>query len=92
MRLSNMEFIQFHPTTLVTTGALISEAARGEGAYLVDENGRRFTKELQTRDKLSRDILKHMLEGHKVYLDFRHLDRELIDSKLPSAKKMAGHF
>ncbi|MEA1918620.1 MAG: FAD-dependent oxidoreductase [Campylobacterota bacterium] len=89
MRLSNMEFIQFHPTTLATTGALISEAARGEGAYLVDENGVRFTKELQTRDKLSREILKHMLDGHKVYLDFRHLDRELIDSKLPSSKKMA---
>jgi succinate dehydrogenase / fumarate reductase flavoprotein subunit len=89
MRLSNMEFVQFHPTTLATTGALISEAARGEGAYLVDENGVRFTKELQTRDKLSRDILQHMLNGHKVYLDFRHLDRELIDAKLPSSKKMA---
>ncbi len=89
MRLSNMEFIQFHPTTLATTGALISEAARGEGAYLVDENEVRFTDELQTRDKLSRAILQHMLEGHKVFLDFRHLDKELIDTKLPSSKKMA---
>jgi len=89
MRLSNMEFVQFHPTTLATTGALISEAARGEGAYLVDETGERFTEELQTRDKLSRDILNHMLEGHKVYLDFRHLSEELIDTKLPSSRKMA---
>lgn len=89
MRLCNMEFVQFHPTTLATTGALISEAARGEGAYLVDENGVRFTQELLTRDKLSRAITTHMLEGHKVYLDFRHLSRELIDTKLPSAKKMA---
>ena len=89
MRLSNMEFVQFHPTTLASSGSLISEAARGEGAYLVDETGERFTDELQTRDKLSRDIVRHMLEGHKVYLDFRHLGEALIDAKLPSARKLA---
>jgi len=89
MRLSNMEFVQFHPTTLAHTGALISEAARGEGAYLVDETGARFTDELQTRDKLSRAITSHMLKGHKVYLDFRHLDEKVIETKLPSAQKMA---
>lgn len=89
MKLSNMEFVQFHPTTLVTNGALISEAARGEGAYLIDESGERFTDELQTRDKLSRVITKHILEGHKVYLDFRHLGKELIEQKLPSTQKMA---
>lgn len=89
MRLSNMEFVQFHPTTLANSGSLISEAARGEGAYLVDETGERFTDELQTRDKLSRDIVRHMMAGHKVYLDFRHLDPELIEKKLPSARKLA---
>jgi succinate dehydrogenase/fumarate reductase flavoprotein subunit len=89
MRLSNMEFVQFHPTTLATTGALISEAARGEGAWLVDETGERFTEELQTRDKLSRAIVSHMREGHSVYLDFRHLSEAVIDAKLPSARKMA---
>ena len=89
MRLSNMEFVQFHPTTLIGSGSLVSEAARGEGAYLVDESGERFTDELQTRDKLSRDIVRHMLEGHKVYLDFRHLGEALIDAKLPSARKLA---
>jgi succinate dehydrogenase / fumarate reductase flavoprotein subunit len=89
MRLSNMEFVQFHPTTLANNGALISEAARGEGAYLVDEMGKRFTDELQTRDKLSREIASHILRGHKVYLDFRHLDEKVIDEKLPSARKMA---
>jgi len=89
MRLSNMEFIQFHPTTLATTGALISEAVRGEGAYLVDETGERFTDELMTRDKLSRAIIKHMLDGHKVYLDLRHLGADVIEKKLPSAKKIA---
>ncbi|MDD2266569.1 FAD-dependent oxidoreductase [Sulfuricurvum sp.] len=89
MRLSNMEFVQFHPTTLVGSGTLISEAARGEGAYIVDETGERFTDELQTRDKLSRDIVLHQLKGHTVYLDFRHLGEELIDKKLPSARKHA---
>lgn len=89
MRLSNMEFVQFHPTTLADTGALISEAARGEGAYLVDETGERFTDELLTRDKLSRVIVKHILDGHKVYLDFRHLSQEVIETKLPSAQKIA---
>lgn len=89
MRLANMEFVQFHPTTLIGSGTLISEAARGEGAYIVDERGERFTDELQTRDKLSRDIVKHQLEGHRVYLDFRHLGEELINKKLPSARKHA---
>jgi succinate dehydrogenase/fumarate reductase flavoprotein subunit len=89
MRLSNMEFVQFHPTTLANSGTLISEAARGEGATIVDETGERFTDELLTRDKLSRNIVKHQLSGHSVYLDFRHLGEELIDKKLPSARKHA---
>jgi len=89
MRLSNVEFVQFHPTTLAHNGTLVSEAARGEGAYLVDENEERFTDELLTRDKLSRAILKHIQDGHKVYLDLRHLGSEQIDKKLPSTKKMA---
>ncbi len=88
MRVSNLEFIQFHPTTL-KNGSLISEAARGEGAYIVDETETRFTDELQTRDKLSRAILEHIKDGHKVYLDFRHLSPELIETKLPSTQKMA---
>lgn len=89
MRLVNMEFVQFHPTTLPNSGTLISEAARGEGAYIVDELGERFTQELQTRDKLSRDIVRHQMGGHSVYLDFRHLGEALIDTKLPSARKHA---
>jgi len=89
MRLSNMEFVQFHPTTLANNGALISEAARGEGAYLVDENEERFTDELMTRDKLSREILHHIKKGHKVYLDMRHLGEEKINTKLPSTRKVA---
>lgn len=91
MRLVNTEFVQFHPTTLLKSGTLISEAARGEGAYIVDETGTRFTNELQTRDKLSRDIVRHQMQGHTVYLDFRHLGEALIDKKLPSARKHALH-
>jgi succinate dehydrogenase / fumarate reductase flavoprotein subunit len=45
VKLSNMEFVQFHPTTLVNTNILISESARGEGAYLVDKDGNRFIDE-----------------------------------------------
>jgi succinate dehydrogenase/fumarate reductase flavoprotein subunit len=89
MKLSNMEFIQFHPTTLKSNGALISEAARGEGAYIVDEDGQRFTDELQTRDKLAREITQHIIDGHKAYLDFRHLDAGLIEKRLPSTQKLA---
>lgn len=89
MRLVNMEFVQFHPTALPASGTLISEAARAEGAYIVDETGERFTDEFQTRDKLSRDILRHQEMGHSVYLDFRHLGEERIEKKLPSARKHA---
>lgn len=89
MRLSNMEFVQFHPTTLAGSGALVSEAARAEGAYLVDETQTRFTNELQTRDKLARDIVDHIGKGHKVFLDFRHLSQETIEKKLPSVRKQA---
>lgn len=89
LKLSNMEFVQFHPTTLVNNGALISEAARGEGAHIIDESGRRFTHELQTRDKLSREILRHMKKGHKVFLDFRHLENEVIERKLPATLNKA---
>ncbi len=89
MQLQNMEFVQFHPTTFLKSGALITEAARGEGGYIVDETGTRFTDELQTRDKLARDIVRHIEKGHEVFLDLRHLDHELIDTKLPSVKKTA---
>ena len=89
MRLADMEFVQFHPTALPGSGTLISEAARGEGATIVDENGERFTDELATRDKLSRAILEHQKKGHDVYLDFRHLGEEVIEKKLPSARKHA---
>ncbi|WP_198024208.1 L-aspartate oxidase [Asaia astilbis] len=75
-RLADMEFVQFHPTALdVETGGgrapLISEAVRGAGAVLVDETGGRFTEELQSRDRVSRAIARHRLDGHRVFLDAR---------------------
>lgn len=89
MHCANLEFVQFHPTTLSRSGSLLSEAARGEGAFIVDERGERFTDELQTRDKLSRDIVQHIKAGHEVFLDLRHLDSELVEKKLPSVRKIA---
>ncbi|WP_025812453.1 L-aspartate oxidase, partial [Komagataeibacter kakiaceti] len=74
--LGNMEFVQFHPTALSAGKegqrlCLISEAVRGEGAILVDETGERFTHELATRDTVSRAVWRHMMQGHKIYLDAR---------------------
>jgi len=71
--LSDMEFVQFHPTGLVPKGILITEAARGEGAYLKNANGERFMKkyaptkmELAPRDIVSRAIMTEIMEGRGV--------------------------
>ncbi|HXX92747.1 MAG TPA: L-aspartate oxidase [Planctomycetota bacterium] len=83
-QLMDMEFMQFHPTTLYLAGAsraLISEAVRGAGAKLRDRKGRAFMKdyhamaELAPRDVVSRSILRHMLQTRdtQVYLDTRHI-------------------
>ncbi len=82
--LQDMEFMQFHPTTLYVAGAgraLISEAVRGEGAYLVDRAGERFMLhhhadgELAPRDLVSRVIHQHLVKtrSNSVFLDVRHL-------------------
>jgi len=77
--LSNLEFIQFHPTALdapTRPMGLISEAVRGEGAILVDEKGDRFLKdlpgaELGPRDEVARGIWNHRMGGHSTFLDAR---------------------
>lgn len=79
--LSDIEFVQFHPTALDVPGtpvALISEAVRGEGAQLVDETGRRFMadvpgQELAPRDIVARAIWAEHRAGHQVYLETRGL-------------------
>ena len=97
--MQDMEFFQFHPTGIYQKGILLSEAARGEGAYLRNGNGERFMeypeygvqtlKELAPRDMVSRAIVQEVRAGRGgdgrdyVYLDVRHLGKKVIDEKLP---------
>ncbi len=89
LNLKDMEFVQFHPTGLEKTSYLVSEAARGEGGYLVNDKGERFIDELSTRDIVSFAISKQIENGRKVYIDLRHLTKEHIETKLPSLYKAA---
>jgi L-aspartate oxidase len=95
----NIEFVQFHPTTLYLAGAsraLISEAVRGEGARLVNKSGRAFMKDynlsgdLAPRDVVSRAILEEMDKtgDTNVYLDLSHLDQEYVYRRFPRVKKL----
>ncbi|MEM6445361.1 MAG: succinate dehydrogenase/fumarate reductase flavoprotein subunit [Cyanobacteria bacterium P01_D01_bin.123] len=94
--LQDMEFVQFHPTGLYPVGVLISEAVRGEGAYLLNSEGDRFMAtyapkqmELAPRDITSRAIVSEVRAGRGVggetfvHLDLRHMGAEKIHSKLP---------
>lgn len=103
--LKDMEFIQFHPTSLWGTNILMTEGARGEGGYLINNNGERFmTKyapkamELAPRDIVSRSIQTEINEGRGinggpyVYLDLRHLGREKILERLPGIRDLAINF
>jgi len=69
--LADLEFVQFHPTTLVDSSLLLSEALRGEGAVLLDEWGERFTDELAPRDVVAREVAAR----GTVVLDLREIDR-----------------
>ena len=100
--LQDMEFVQFHPTGLYPVGVLISEAVRGEGAYLINDQGERFMAnysdshnkmELSPRDITSRHIVQEVRAGRGirggpfVHLDVRHLGREKIISRIPFARE-----
>jgi succinate dehydrogenase / fumarate reductase flavoprotein subunit len=98
--LMDMEFVQFHPTSLKENGVLLSEAARGEGAYLLNSLGERFMfkyapnkGELASRDVVSRAEWTEILEGRGVdgcvMLDLRHLGREKILERLPQIRELA---
>ncbi|TAM62704.1 MAG: succinate dehydrogenase flavoprotein subunit [Chloroflexota bacterium] len=100
--LQDMEFYQFHPTGIYGLGVLLSEAARGEGGYLLNGSGERFMEryaptlmELAPRDMVSRAIDSEIRAGRGVegkdyiYLDVRHLGREVIESKLPDITEFA---
>jgi L-aspartate oxidase len=79
--MADLEFIQFHPTALDNGSfplKLISEAVRGEGAILVDDNGDRFMAdvpgaELAPRDIVARAVWRHMTAGHRIFLDARNV-------------------
>lgn len=90
-KVEDMEFVQFHPTTLNKSGAphfLISETFRGEGAILVNEKGERFMEkydameELAQRDIVSRAIFNELKKG-SVYLDIRHKGKSFIFNRFP---------
>ena len=83
----DMEFIQFHPTGLEGSNYLISEAARSEGGKLINSDGKEFVDELNTRDFVTRAIVKQLQRGKKVYLDLTDVDEEIINTKLINLKK-----
>ena len=80
---SDMEFIQFHPTALKGSSILISESARGEGGYLVNSEGERFIDELKPRDEVARAIFAQLQNGNDIFLDVRHLGEEKLMELLP---------
>ncbi|MBC7338480.1 MAG: FAD-dependent oxidoreductase [Firmicutes bacterium] len=102
--LKDMEFVQFHPTSLYPNNVLISEAARGEGGYLVNRDGERFmaryapkAMELGPRDIVARSIQTEIDEGRGfenayVHLDLRHLGAEKIKERLPAIREIAMYF
>jgi succinate dehydrogenase/fumarate reductase flavoprotein subunit len=83
----DMEFIQFHPTGLEGSSYLISEAARGEGGKLINSDGKEFVDELNTRDFVTRAIVKQLQKGKKVFLDLTDVSEETINTKLINLKK-----
>jgi L-aspartate oxidase len=101
--LRDMEFMQFHPTVLYVAGSarfLITEAVRGEGAYLLDKDGNRFMPavdpraERATRDVVARAIFDTMerTQHPNVYLDLSHLDAAHVRSRFPGIAKVCASF
>jgi succinate dehydrogenase / fumarate reductase flavoprotein subunit len=92
VEVSNLEFVQFHPTSMLGNSILISESARGEGGYLVDQNGNRFIDELKPRDVVARAIYQKIINKDTVYLDLRHLGLEKIMETMPQERDLALKF
>jgi len=101
--LMDMEMVQFHPTSLKSSGLLLSEAARGEGGYLINSKGERFMKtyapnkmELASRDVVSRAEQTEINEGRGVdgcvFLDMRHLGKDKIMERLGQIRELALIF
>ena len=104
--LQDMEFVQFHPTGIYGVGCLITEGVRGEGGFLVNGKGERFmeryapnTKDLASRDVVSRSMEMEINEGRGVgknkdhiNLHLDHLDKKVIDERLPGISEAAKTF
>ena len=104
--LQDMEFVQFHPTGIYGVGCLITEGARGEGGFLVNGKGERFmeryapnAKDLASRDVVSRSMEMEINEGRGVgknkdhiSLHLDHLDKEVLDERLPGITEAAKTF
>ncbi|MCZ4277101.1 succinate dehydrogenase flavoprotein subunit [Rhodococcoides yunnanense] len=104
--LEDMEFHQFHPTGLAGLGILISEAVRGEGGILRNEDGERFMeryaptiKDLAPRDIVARSMVLEVLEGRGggpnkdyVYIDVTHIPEEVLDEKLPDIMEFSRTY
>ena len=105
--LKDMEMVQFHPTGLPFTGILITEAVRGEGGYLLNNEGERFLKsyvpnkmELGPRDIISRAMITEFEAGRGfegphgkyMHLDVRHLGEKVIGRKLPFMRELGREF
>lgn len=104
--LQDMEMWQFHPTGIAGAGPLITEGARGEGGYLVNNKGERFmeryapnAKDLASRDVVARAIAVEILEGRGcgpkgdyVLLKIDHLDPDIIKNRLPGIRELAMTF
>ena len=102
--IKDLEFVQFHPTTQFGTNILITEGARGEGAYLLNRDGERFMEryaasamELAPRDIVARAIQTEINEGRGfedgyVHLDLRHLGKQRILKRLPGIRSICIDF
>ena len=104
--LQDMEFVQFHPTGIYGVGCLITEGARGEGGFLVNGKGERFmeryapnAKDLASRDVVSRSMEMEINEGRGVgkekdhiSLHLDHLDKEVLEERLPGITEAAKTF